>query len=164
MALAPQIAQFIMNERLVDAIDKMGKDDEKRNNYHPDVEIPEPFREFYVEINMEHPYWEVIRCDMSAPTFSRSYPDANDYMNDYQRDVEVMDQLAKALMDVAFPGKGEVVMGGGAGAVNQAATAAVPVAAAGDAIEDIKKYKALMEEGIITKEEFDLKKKQLLGI
>jgi hypothetical protein len=31
-------------------------------------------------------------------------------------------------------------------------------------IEEIKKYKSLMEEGIITQQEFDAKKKQLLGI
>ena len=33
-----------------------------------------------------------------------------------------------------------------------------------DAIEEIKKYKTLMEEGIISQQEFDAKKKQLLGI
>jgi hypothetical protein len=33
-----------------------------------------------------------------------------------------------------------------------------------DPIEEIKKYKSLMEEGIISKEEFEAKKKQLLGI
>lgn len=33
-----------------------------------------------------------------------------------------------------------------------------------DSIEEIKKYKALMEEGVISQQEFDAKKSQLLGI
>jgi hypothetical protein len=33
-----------------------------------------------------------------------------------------------------------------------------------DAIEEIKKYKALMEDGIISQQEFDAKKRQFLGI
>ena len=33
-----------------------------------------------------------------------------------------------------------------------------------DPIEEIRKYKSLLDDGIITQEEFDAKKKQLLGI
>jgi hypothetical protein len=33
-----------------------------------------------------------------------------------------------------------------------------------DAIEEIKRYKALMEDGVISQQEFEAKKKQLLGI
>ena len=33
-----------------------------------------------------------------------------------------------------------------------------------DTIEEIRKYKQLLDEGIITQEEFDAKKKQLLGL
>lgn len=42
----------------------------------------------------------------------------------------------------------------------------VPVAAAPvkDAAEEIKKFKELLDMGIITQDEFDAKKKQLLGL
>ena len=33
-----------------------------------------------------------------------------------------------------------------------------------DKFEEIKKYKALMDDGIITQEEFETKKKELLGV
>ena len=33
-----------------------------------------------------------------------------------------------------------------------------------DAINDLRKYKALLDEGILTQEEFDAKKKQLLSL
>ncbi len=40
-----------------------------------------------------------------------------------------------------------------------------PAAAAGtSAVEEIKKYKELLDAGVITQEEFSAKKKQLMGI
>ena len=47
-------------------------------------------------------------------------------------------------------------------AKNPPAPAAAPAAAASP-IDEIRKYKALMDEGIISEEEFQMKKKQLLG-
>lgn len=44
---------------------------------------------------------------------------------------------------------------------NEALQAAAPVA---DAADEIRKFKALLDDGIITEEEFQAKKKQLLGI
>lgn len=41
-------------------------------------------------------------------------------------------------------------------------TAANPVVA--DAVEELKKYKELLDSGVITQEEFEIKKKQLLGL
>ena len=39
-----------------------------------------------------------------------------------------------------------------------------PVVAAVSAADELKKYKELLDADIITKEEFDLKKKQLMGL
>ena len=38
------------------------------------------------------------------------------------------------------------------------------VAPASSPVEEIKKYKELLDMGIITQDEFDIKKKQLLGL
>lgn len=104
-ALAPQITQFMLNKRMTEALDKMeDEDNNKRNTYRPIEEIPEPFRAFNVELHLNHPYWNVINCDMSGPVFSNNYPDIEDYMNDYQQNIETVEQLARALMAVAFPG------------------------------------------------------------
>jgi len=51
--------------------------------------------------------------------------------------------------------------GGFAAPTMQTAAAAAP---AGDAVAEIKKYKELLDAGIITEEEFSAKKRQLLGI
>jgi len=62
---------------------------------------------------------------------------------------------------VAFPDAPEFSAGPAAAGWQAVHTASAPPV---DAIEEIKKYKALMEDGVITQQEFDAKKKQLLGI
>ena len=72
---------------------------------------------------------------------------------------QIMEQLALALRRVAFPNAPEKkVSGVGEPAAVQAAAPAV------DTVTEIKKYKALLEEGVITEEEFAAKKKQLMGL
>ena len=39
-----------------------------------------------------------------------------------------------------------------------------PVSNEASSVEDLKKYKELLDTGVISQEEFDAKKKQLLGI
>ena len=159
MAMAPQIVQFLINTRLTRAIDKL--DDGKENRAAPVqcFDVPEPFHAFNVELQFDHPYWSVIKCDMDGPRFDNHLPDVNDYLRDYQRSMEELEKLVTAFKTVAFPDAAEQSVGSGmAGAVY---TATAPPA---DAIDEIKKYKALMEDGGISQQEFEAKKKQLLGI
>lgn len=161
MALAPQIAQFMMNRQMARAIDKL--DDGKENGTAPMqyFDVPEPFRAFNVELHFDHPYWSVIKCDMDGPRFSNDHPDVNDYIHSYQRSMEEVEKLVVAFKAVAFPEAPEQSIGlGAAGGQAVHATTTPP----GDTIEEIKKYKALMEDGIISQQEFDAKKRQLLGI
>lgn len=122
----------------------------------PRFDEPEPFDKFNVEIYFEHPYWDVFTADMSGPRFDETDPDADDYLRDYREHVSEMEQLARAIMQVAFPD---------APVQTAAAGTVVDGSAAGlDAVAEIKRYKDLLEQGAITEEEFTVKKKQLLGI
>ena len=47
---------------------------------------------------------------------------------------------------------------------NDKETDAVPQISAASSADEIKKYKELLDDGVITKEEFEMKKKQLLGL
>lgn len=123
-------------------------------------DVPEPFRAFNVELHFDHPYWTVIKCDMDGPRFNSSQPDVNDYLNDYRRRIEEIEKLVLAFKRVAFPDTPEHSVGPGTGGTVHT-TITAPSA---DPIEEIRKYKALLEEGIISQQEFDAKKKQLLGI
>ncbi len=162
MALAPQITQFMVSRQLARAVDLLNVDkDNQRPTQRQYFDVPEPFKTFNVELHFEHPYWNVLKCNMAGPRFSNERPNVNDYLNDYQRNIEEIEKLVRALQVVAFPNAAEQSIGLGNMASQPVHTFAAPPT---DAIEEIKKYKSLMEEGIITREEFDAKKKQLLGI
>ncbi|MEA5084911.1 MAG: DUF4428 domain-containing protein [Lachnospiraceae bacterium] len=158
-ALAPQIAQFVANRQMARTLDKM--DDGKVNNSTPVqfFNVPEPFKAFNVELHFDHPYWTVFKCDMDGPRFSNDRPDVNDYIRSYKRGIEELEKLEAAFKTVAFPDAQEQYVGGCA-QQSVHTTMAFPA----DAIEEIKRYKVLMEEGIISLQEFDAKKRKLLGI
>jgi len=160
MTMAPQISQFMMSRQMVRTLDKL--DDGKVNSSAPVqyFDVPEPFKAFNVELHFNHPYWTFIKCDMDGPRFDNSLPDVNSYIRSYQQSIEEVEKLVAALKTVAFPETLEQNMSLGAGVQAVHTTAAPPV----DAIEEIKKYKTLMDDGIISQQEFDTKKKQLLGI
>lgn len=161
MAMAPQISQFMLNRQMARALDKM--DDGKANGTAPmqNFDVPELLRAFNVELQFDHPYWTVIKFDMDGPRFDNTHPDVNDYLRTYQQNMEELEKLVAALRTVAFPGAPEQSIGLGAVRAQAVHTTTAPFA---DAIEEIKKYKMLMEDGIISQQEFDSKKRQLLGI
>ena len=159
IAMTPMIQQVAMMMELKRQADRVA-DDKVRSTYYRD--IPEPFRQFVVEIHCEHPYWKTIRSEKKGPEFNNSYPDANEYLRDYQEGAEIMGQLARALMEVAFPGAPE--QRAGSGAVSMAGQSVAAPAASADVVAEIQRFKALVDQGILTEEEFAAKKRQLLGI
>ena len=136
----------------------------KTHNHHRIIDIPEPFKQFLVEIRFDHPYWSIFTADMGGPTFDNTYPDVNDYLRDYQNSAAIMDQLAHALMALAFPGAPEQQAGAAAMTPTMTRSAVVTPTVSTDAVSEIQRFKALMDQGIITEEEFTAKKRQLLGI
>lgn len=158
MALSPQISKFIMNKQKARKLDRM--DDGKQNISTPIhfFNIPEPFDNFNVEFHFNHPYWKVIKCDMEGPRFDNNNPDVGDYIRKYQDKKVEIEKLVDALANIAFSGVP-------ISSVNTANTNTFNSSySCMDAIEEIKKYKALMEDGTISSQEFDAKKKQLLRI
>lgn len=161
MAMAPQIAQIAANKRMARTLDRL--DDGKVNNSTPVqyFDIPEPFQAFHVELHFDHPYWTVLKCDMDGPRFNNTLPDVNNYLRSYQQSIEEIEKLVAALRTVAFSGVAEQSVGPGMMGMGTLHTNMAPPT---DAIEEIKKYKVLMEDGVISQQEFEAKKKQLLGI
>lgn len=115
------------------------------------------FKKFYLEMTFDHPYWSEVRWEISAPSFDFEYPRVEDYMSDYENKVEEFRALAVNVMQLIDP---NVQMADGDEANSEAAQ---PVSAV-DAVEEIKKYKELLDMGIITEEEFAVKKHELLGL
>lgn len=150
LALSPTITQVAMMKQLHRLADTVS--DNERSSTSCNQDIPKPFDKFYVEIRLDHPYWNVLTADMSGPDFNTSDPSVDDYLRQYRDDAATMEQLAKALMAVAFPGAPEQ-----RGSRNTAAPAV-------DAVAEIQRYKELLDQGILTQEEFEAKKRELLGI
>lgn len=167
MAMAPQIERMRMQEqmqrnmeRAADMMD--GKRDNNIQHHHTYRDIPEPFQKFIVDIRFDHPYWHIFTADMGGPIFNNTFPDVNDYLRDYQNKTVIMEQLAHALMELAFPGA-PVQQAGSFAPVVSGQTIVTPTASV-DTVAEIQRFKSLVEQGIITEEEFAAKKRQLLGI
>ena len=157
--MAPQLNQILMQKQLEDQLN-VGRDPDHRPAPRF-YDIPEPFKKFQVSIYLDHPYWSLLECDRSGPTFDNDYPDVNDYMNRYQEGYWLMENLAQCLMTVAFPDAPAEGAQQGAQQETQPAAAAAP---AQDAVSQLKQYKQLLDDGVITQADFDAKKKQLMGL
>lgn len=153
--LIPMINQMRLHRQL----ERMNGN--KENGVSQRIDIPEPFEKFIIEIEFDHPYWSIWKMEKNAPKFSDNEPNTVDYLRLYNMDVEELAKLARLLMQIAFPNAGEASMGG-VEIFNAAAMAAA--APAVDAVAEIKRFKELLDAGIITQEEFDAKKRQLMGI
>lgn len=178
-ALSAQIAQFHMEKQMfqrreaMEGLHRAGQEtpeerrERERDNdlYRPKFDVPAPVEKFRIEIKLNHPYWKSFDEKISGPEFDRDYPRAADYMKSYREQTEELHQLAKKLMHMMDPNAGETQVGGAAAAAAavQPAAQAVPTVPA-DAVAEIQKYKALLDAGVLTEEEFTAKKRQLLGI
>ncbi|MEG0565137.1 MAG: DUF4428 domain-containing protein [Hungatella sp.] len=65
--------------------------------------IPDRVYAFHLELYLEHPYWKEINCEIAIPDFSDDDPDADDYLSHDRDYIEWVEQLARGLMEVAFP-------------------------------------------------------------
>ena len=186
-ALQPQISQYLVRKREMEFLERMerrqeelngdrDRDGDGRPDYRPAgthvqiFDVPVPFQKFHVELTLEHPYWQFRTWEVDAPTFDRNYPSIDTYLNDYHQKAEELHALALNLMQILNPEAGEITDADVQAAVTQAmpvlnSGAVMPQAApAVSAVDEIKKYKELLDMGIITEEEFTAKKRQLLGI
>ena len=161
--LLPQVNQMLMQRQMQETMERLAnRNNDNRTTYTSSIDIPEPFKKFYIKLYFDHPYWKLIEFERTGPVLIGDLPDLTQYRLEYNEQVQHMEELAEALMRVAFPQAGEVAKAGAAPAAAAADAAAAQPAA--DAVSEIKKYKELLDAGIITEEEFAAKKKQLMGI
>lgn len=174
-ALIPAVSAFYMEKRAFERDEQRermhhsNESDEERwererinNTYRPRFADPGLLREFRVEVTLDHCYWTSYENTESAPIFDDSYPSVEDYIKSYREKVGILHTLALRLMHMIDPDSGERQIG--AAQVQSVGTTTAAAAAPADTVAEIKRYKELLEQGIITEEEFKEKKKQLLGI
>ena len=179
-ALEPALAQYRVELKMYERMEERRRMEEERakargeeirHTYHPrpSLDVRRPFEEFYIEFELEHPYWESVRWTKVAPNFDYNYPSAERYIQNYEGEVEELHVMALNLMQVLNPMAQEVhtdeeALGAGARAAVESRNENPAIASEGDVFEQLQKYKSLMDAGIITEEEFTAKKRQLMGI
>lgn len=156
IAMIPQIERQRMQMQMYrERMNRLSEEQRKEEiKNRPNFNLREPFQKFNVSIYFDHPYWDEYTADMYGPSFNSNYPSADGYLNSYNSDFAIMEELANALMELAFSGTTQKIEN----------TAGPGAAAPVDAVEEIKRYKELMDSGILTEEEFTAKKRQLLGL
>ena len=110
---------------------------------------------FFVEIKFDHPYWSEFKADRTIADFDRDDPNPEEYLRRYHDDAQLMANLSRCLAAVVCPGKPEKVVS----ASGKAASSSVS-----DPVAEIQLFKELLDQGILTEEEFAAKKRQLLGL
>lgn len=169
--LVPIIAQFLQErdayERRTEREDALryGKEteDERMERqridriYRPCFQDPGLLGGFRVELMLDHPYWSYVENTLSAPSFSDSHPNAEDYMRRYEEQVTGLYTLATKLMQMIDPAAGETL-------ITSEVISADTTSASADVADETRACKQLLEQGLITEEEFTLKKRSLLGI
>ncbi len=183
------LEQYLMEKREYErmkALQEMMKDDDDKRPrpylHEPRFDPQMPVEKYHVTIQMEHPYWPEFNGELDGPRFGVfGEPEINDYYKSYDKKSALLEEFAQNFISLFAPGKPVTKVAKPLAMDSQTmqmaqAIAAAQVAAAQvtqnnpapapqtDAISEIKKYKELMDAGIITEEEFAAKKRQLLGI
>ncbi len=167
-AMEPQILQLRMQADMRREMERVMEQRQRENGsteIHslPTVSVPVLFQKFFVEIHFDHPYWPLFTADKNGPRFSDTEPDANGFLTSYKEGVQLMEELARSLMEVAFPGAPEQTVASSGVTMVNGGGVSVPGLAV-DTVAEIQRFKDLMDKGIITEEEFTAKKRQLLDI
>ncbi len=168
--LQPVLMQYLADKRQYEhmrAMQEMIQDDDKDR---PRRYIPEPrfdpilpVKDFRFQLVMDHPYWKVFEGELNGPTFGVFDPNLETYAHEYEDKAREIEQLAHHLMTLIAP-DAPVVRAGGSNVATAPAAAAPSAADAADPVAEIKKYKELLDAGIITEEDFAIKKRLLLGL
>lgn len=172
--LSTAIEQFRARRQHYEFMERMQRREEaaakqRGETYHkeyiscPFFEGNEPFNNFYIELDFEHPYWETFYGEVKGTKFNTTNPEVGTYLCEYQNEVEKLHELAMNLMQMMCPGAQEV-HGASENSSGDAFVTRKASSNGGDAVDEIRKYKELLDAGIITEEEFSLKKRQLLGL
>lgn len=126
----------------------------------PSLDVTPPFEKFYVELALEHPYWGGDRTYEEGHPDWGITPELGKFLRGYKKRIGDLHSLASNLMSLIDPDAPEIniPLSAPAGAGD---SRSMPVS---DPVTEIQRYKALLDSGVLTEEEFAAKKRQLLGI
>lgn len=146
---------------------EMIEEREKRENVQPRTVTPfiseptlniiSPFEKFYVELTLDHLYWGGERIyEEGHPDWGVITPELGKFIRGYKKRIGDLHNLASNLMSLIDPDASEINI-----PLNTRDSRSMPVV---DPVTEIQRYKALLDSGVITEEEFTAKKRQIMNI
>jgi len=165
--LRPMYNEYLREKReyertraMIEAMDR-DRDGPRRDIPEPSFDAQQPVQQYHIILTLDHPYRTELRGDLDGPDFSFLVPDLPETTQKYHELLDSLDVLAQNLMKLFAPNAPIQKMDStGTQPLQAAPTAAAPA----DAVAEIQRFKDLMDQGILTEEEFTAKKRQLLGI
>ena len=162
-------------EMLEEQAKQRGESYTKRYIPTPDINKLRPLDKFYLLIEVDHPYskaqaeFKEEGPYFSGPDFFGGYSSAvKEYLRNYELKAGEMRELATQIMAVLNPNAPEHQAGigtvSGIQTVSSIQTVSIAPTVQVDPVAEIQKYKALLDSGAITEEEFAAKKRQLMDI
>lgn len=156
---------------MVEALDRDHRDGPPRHHPpEPRFDVKKPVEKYHILLTMDHPYRPEFHGEVDGPDFSFVSPDLSETAWKYDELLGTLDALARNLMQLFAPGAPVQELDGSGAPIQTAAPVqaapvqVVPTAAATDTVEQLRRFKELVDQGILTEEEFAAKKRQLLGI
>lgn len=168
-AAAPVIAQFNIQHEQFQQMERMRESMKRRGDDRDYPYVSEPLFDYPifqkglgVELTLEHPYWGGTHSwYIRGPVFDVTYPRADEFLREFERELNKLHELALTLMNLMGLNTREIW---GSPYASDWNGGAVQAPSAADPVAEIQKYKALLDSGAITEEEFAAKKRQLMGI
>jgi len=142
--------EFRANEREIER-----ETNERRPDFRPNV----PFKKWHVTVEVDHPWGGGISDSDSQVWFDGQNPSINDCLDNYYNTLAQYKELVMAFRRVCCPNC-QIIDESVQATVDQN----MMTKASMSPVEEIKKYKELLDAGIISEEEFIVKKRQLMGI
>ena len=102
--LLPQVNQMLIQRQMQESMERLANRDKEVRPSYTSIDIPEPFKKFYIKLYLQHPYWSLYEFERTGPVIIGDVPDLNQYRIEYNESVQHLETLANALARVAgFP-------------------------------------------------------------
>lgn len=130
--------------------DTLNRLDGNKDNDKERPKIKAPINTFYLEYTVSNKYWKCVKHNFGAPSLIND--NINGFLQNYAIAKAIVEEASQALLTL-FPGT-STISGDRTNTDNGVS----------NLVEDLKKFKDLLDMNIITQEEFDAKKKKILDL
>ena len=75
--LLPQVNQMLIQRQMQESMERLANRDKEVRPSYTSIDIPEPFKKFYIKLYLQHPYWSLYEFERTGPVIIGDVPDLN---------------------------------------------------------------------------------------